>query len=96
MVVSEEIHSPQNYLELMTGECYCYNGDSDYGFIREMLEENGLEKIRMFGLADVASICGVGINVVLVECMETDELSGEYIKVLYWMEVTDEALEELE
>ena len=39
MVKSEQIYSPQNYLEAVTGNCYIIRGDNDIEEIEKILED---------------------------------------------------------
>lgn len=87
MVVSEELYSPQNYLEMITGNTYFISGDNDVEFIEHILEQNKL-CLWSYPLSEIDYIVSNNLRVVLVECMIYS--NNEYVKVLRWFEVPDE------
>lgn len=96
MVKSEQIYSPQNYLEAVTGKCYIIDGEDDTEFIQEILVENGyIDELWDYPLSEIDHIVKNNLNVVLVDCMfvnsETDEFEHEY----RWFEVPEDFKEEL-
>ena len=86
MVKSNEIYSPQNYLELVTEKCYIHNGDNDVEFIEKILEENGL-CLWSYDLTEIDHIVENKLDVVLVDCMIYNEKVGEFQHVYRWFEV---------
>ena len=65
MVKSEQIYSPQNYLEGVTGNCYIINGDDDVGLIERVLYENNLD-LWSYPLSEIDHIVENELDVVLV------------------------------
>ena len=87
MVKSEQIYSPQNYLEGITGQCYIINGDNDIDFIQKVFEVEGYE-LWDYPMSEIDHIVENNIDVVLVECMVWDDDEGEYKHIYRWFEVT--------
>ena len=91
-IVSEEIYSPQSFLETMTGNCYITPNDSpinDVAFIERVLDEEfgkGLYSSHEF--TDIEEVDG---PVVLVSCMV--EENGDLKRFLRWFEVDEELFE---
>ena len=84
MVVCNELFSPQEYLERVTGRCYIIDGEDDRATILRILQENNKHK-RIHILKDVDKITKG--KFVLVECMYYDEIEDGWIKELIWCEV---------
>lgn len=84
MIVSNELFSPQAYLEEVTGKCYIIDGEDDYITIRGILQENNKNK-RLYELKDVDKI--IEGEFVLVECMCYNEMKGDWFKELIWCEI---------
>lgn len=87
MVKSEQIYSPQNYLEGITGYCYIINGDNDIDFIQKVFDEEGYE-LWNYPLSEIDHIVENELDVVLVECMVYNEDEKEFEHVYRWFEVT--------
>lgn len=88
MVKSNQIYSPQNYLESVTGNCYIINGDDDVGLIERILYENGFE-LWSYPLSEIDHIVENKLNVVLVDCMVYNEDTCEYEHEYRWFEVPE-------
>lgn len=86
LVKSEQIYSPQNYLELITNKCYVLRGDNDIKFIEGVLFYEGYE-LWNYPLSEIDHIVENNLSVVLVDCMvvntETDQFEHQY----RWFEV---------
>lgn len=95
MVKSEKIYSPQNYLEIVTGNCYLINGDDDVGLTECILEKQGYGDLWSYPLTEIDHIVENKLDVVLVDCMVYDEESQEYKHEYRWFEVPED-FEEVE
>ena len=93
MVKSEQIYSPQNYLDAVTGNCYCISGDNDIGFIQRVLAQNGFE-LWDYPMSEIGHIVENELDVVLVDCMVWDDGTGEYQHEYRWFEVPEDFKEE--
>lgn len=89
MVKSEQIYSPQNYLEGVTGQCYFINGDNDIEFMQKVFDKWGYE-LRNYPMSEIDHIVENNLNVVLVECMVWNKQTKEYEHVYRWFEVSDD------
>ena len=90
MVKSEQIYSPQSYLEAVTGKCYVISGENDLEFIGIILAQNDLTELWDFPLSEIDHIVENNIDVVLVDCMVWNEKTKEYEHVYRWFEVTED------
>lgn len=86
MVKSEQVFSPQEYLELVTGKTYIMRGDDDIRCVEEILKENNLE-LWNYPLSEINHIVENNLNVVVVECMVWNEDKVEFEHILRWFEV---------
>ena len=84
-VVSEQIFSPQNYLMTVTGKCFVVDGDNDILTIKNILKQEGHEKLKCFSLSELLQAVSEKCNVVLVDCMVCEE--KEFTHRLCWFEV---------
>ena len=94
MVKSEQIYSPQNYLEAVTGQCYVVRGDNDIDTIETILETYGYN-FWNYPLSEIDHIVENEINVVLVDCMVYNEEKKEFEHVYRWFEVPEDFEEEI-
>jgi hypothetical protein len=95
MVKSEQIYSPQSYLEAVTGKCYIINGEDDVELIQEILVENGyIDELWDYPMSEIDHIVKNELDVVLVDCMvvnpETDQFEHQY----RWFEVPEDFKED--
>lgn len=95
MVKSEQIYSPQNYLEAITGQCYVIRGDNDIDTIETILETYGYN-FWNYPLSEIGHIVENKLDVVLVDCMVYNEDKKEFEHVLRWFEVSEDFEEEEE
>ncbi len=95
MIISEELYSPQNYLELVTHHTYIITGDNDVEFIEKILEEEEF-CLWSHALSEIEHIVEEELDVVLVDCMVFNENSGEYEHIYRWFEVPEEVVDQLE
>lgn len=87
MVKSEQIYSPQNYLEAVTGNCYIIRGDNDIEEIEKILKYD--YDLWNYPLSEIDHIVENELNVVLVDCMVWDDNASEYRHEYRWFEVPD-------
>lgn len=99
VVKSNKLYSPQNYLELITGNTYIVQGDDDIEFIEDILEKEGY-CLWNYPITEVEHLIETEIPVVLVDCMVYSEEKKEYEHEYRWFEVdfeeniTDDIYEE--
>lgn len=84
MIVSNELFSPQAYLEEVTGECYIVDGEDDYLTILSTLKQNNKNK-HIYRLKEIDKI--IEGEFVLVECMGYDQIEDNWYKELLWCEI---------
>lgn len=95
-VHSEKIYSPQDYLELVTGNCYTVDGDNDVEFVEKILEKLDY-CLWSFPLNEIDHIIENKLNVVLVDCMILNKRTREYDHIYRWFEVeSDEDVDDEE
>ncbi len=94
MVVSNDLYSPQNYLELVTQHTYIVSGDNDVEFIEKLLEEEDY-CLWSHALTEIEYIVTEDLDVVLVDCMVYNDETEEYEHVYRWFEVPEEVAEQL-
>lgn len=85
-VVSEKLYSPQQYLELVTGNTYIIDGDNDVDKIESILEDSDI-CYWSYPLSEIDHIVEEKLNVVLVDCLVYNNDTGEYEHVYRWFEV---------
>lgn len=95
MVKSEQIYSPQNYLEAVTGECYIIRGDNDIKTIEAILDDHFYE-LWNYPLSEIDHIVENQLNVVLVDCMVWNKDAVEYKHEYRWFEVPEDFKKEEE
>jgi hypothetical protein len=92
MVKSNQIYSPQSYLEAVTGKCYI-GGYGGVDFIQEVLVQNGYtDELWDYPLTEIDHIVENNLNVVLVDCSYYE--GDEYINEYRWFEVPEDFVEE--
>lgn len=94
MVKSEQIYSPQSYLEAVTGECYIVRGDDDIESIDKILRRKLNRSLWNYPLSEIDHIVENEIDVVLVDCMVYNEDKKEFEHVYRWFEVSEDFKEE--
>lgn len=93
MVKSEQLYSPQNYLEAVTGNCYILRDDNDIESISTILEEFDYS-LWNYPLSEIDHIVENGLDVVLVDCMVYNDKKKEFEHVYRWFEVPEDFKEE--
>lgn len=92
MVKSEKIFSPQEYVEIMTGQMVRFSKDNIIGIIEEIesvLKLNMDEDLWDYALSEIDHIVENQIDVVLVDVSGFNE-KGEFVKEFRWFEVFDD------
>ena len=85
-IVSNTILSPQNFLELMTKECFIIHTSKPViQQIEDILDEYEIPSIS-YDLADVHLALSAGVPIVLVDCCDTDE-NLQLIKSYRWFQI---------
>lgn len=85
----DEVYTPQEYLERVTGNCYIVRGDDDAAEISRITKDFGLD-LWDYPLSELEHIVENKLNVVLVECLYWEETGKEYRKRYRWFELPDE------
>lgn len=85
----EGAYSPQNYVEMVTGQCYLFQTDKFSDVIAEIQHLLGINgyRFRDYPLSEIAGIIEKELDVVLVKLAGEDS-SGEWRTVYHWFEVT--------
>lgn len=94
MVKSEQIYSPQAYLEAITGKCYFmrYN-EWPVDFIQGVLVAEGhTDDLWDYPLTEIDHIVENNLNVVLVDCSHYED--GMYVSEFRWFEVPEDFKDE--
>ena len=85
-IVSNTILSPQNFLELMTKECFIIHTSKPViQQIEDILDEYEIPSIS-YDLADVHLALSAGVPIVLVDCCDTEE-NLQPIKSYRWFQI---------
>ena len=85
-IVSNTILSPQNFLELMTRECFIIHTSKPViKQIEDILDEYEIPSIS-YDLADVHLALSASVPIVLVDCCDTDE-NLQPIKSYRWFQI---------
>ena len=85
-IVSNTILSPQNFLELMTKECFIIHTSKPViQQIEDILDEYEIPSIS-YDLDDVHLALSAGVPIVLVDCCDTDE-NLQPIKSYRWFQI---------
>ena len=92
MVLSNNIYSPQNFLEVLTDKCFIV-GDCPIEDIHEILIQEGIEKdiysiILNYSLSEIDKIVANEVNVVLVDTSGFDD-EDNWVEEYRWFEVPD-------
>ena len=93
MVKSEQIYSPQIYVEAITGLYYVFRGEDNITFIEDKLSLNGFE-LWNYPLSEINHIVENNLDVVLVDCSYYKE--DVYVNEYRWFEVPEDFEEEME
>ena len=91
MVKSEQIYSPQIYVEAITGLYYAFRGEDNITFIEDKLALNGFE-LWNYPLSEINHIVENNLDVVLVDCSYYKE--DVYVNEYRWFEVPEDFEEE--
>jgi hypothetical protein len=89
MVKSEQIYSPQQYLMTITGNCYAIRGANDIETIQSILEDHGFE-LWDYPITEIDHIVEHQLNVVLVDCMVSNDKTYEFEHHYRWFEVPED------
>lgn len=89
-VLSKEIYSPQNFVEIVTGNYYSFRNDTTIlEEIQVLLDINGFEGLWSYPLTEIDHIVENKINVVLVDVSDYDIKSGNWITEYRWFEIPE-------
>ena len=93
MVKSEQIYTPQAYLEAITGKCYFMGNECPVDFIQEILvAEEHTDNLWDYHLTEIEHIVENNLNVILVDCCHY--YGDEFITEFRWFEVPEDFKEE--
>lgn len=92
MVLSNNIYSPQNFLEVLTDKCFIV-GDCPIEDIHEILIQEGIENkcdctLWDYPLSEIDEIVANELNVVLVYTSGFDD-EDNWVEECRWFEVPD-------
>lgn len=94
MVKSQNLYTPQNYCEKMTGFCYGFRQDDTVAEIEAVLRKHGLESDHWsYPLDEIEHIVENDINVVLVDVSGFDK-QGVWRTRYRWFEVSEDFKED--
>lgn len=86
VVKSNIIYSPQNYLEVMTGNCYFFINDRPIlDQVTDILKLHNCST-KSYSLKETPKLLHRNISVVLVDCCDVDN-NGNPIKDYRWFRV---------
>ena len=94
LVKSKTIYSPQAYVELLTGKCYCFREDNTAEEIHTILKLNKVENdtnktILDYPLDEIAKIVENKISVVLVDTTYIND-DRKMVSEYRWFEVPED------
>lgn len=90
MVLSNEIYSPQNFMEALTGKCYTFNIEkSVLEQVYHLLFVNGFINLKDCPLTDTNYIIENNLNVVLVDVSDFDEATNKWVQEYRWFEIPE-------
>lgn len=96
MVVTNKLYSPQDFVEILTGKYYIFDGDDDFDQIHAALVQNGIESLDDtmwdYPLNEIDHIVDGNLNVVLVKGMVLNE-DNELEYELRWFEIPAECVD---
>ena len=99
MVVTNKLYSPQEFVEVLTGKYYIFNGTNDIDDIHIFLYENGIETAEQqlwdYPLNEIDHIVENDLPVVLVSVLVEDD-DGELKQELRWFEIPAECVVDFE
>lgn len=99
MVATNKLYSPSEFVEVLTGKYYIFDGDCDFDIIHELLRENGIESdenpLWDYPLNEIDHIVANNIPVVLVNGMAEDE-NGDFKHELRWFEIPADCIVDFE
>lgn len=90
MIVSDEIFTPQAFLEYITGTCYELREDDTTNEILCLLKHNGYEKLRHYSFRDIETIVNNNAKVVLVDVSGFNE--NIWMQKYEWFEIPEKSI----
>ena len=91
IVRSNQLYSPQIFVERLTDRLYIFQGDDDVITIHRLLKENGVETddapLKDYALDEIEKAIEEHKPVVLVEALRLDEHTHDFVEELRWFEV---------
>lgn len=94
MVLSKDIYSPQNFLEVITGKCFIIDGEDDIDLIHSILiqekyEDDDCCTVWDYPLDEIDEALENDRDVVLVDCMVVNPKTDRFEHLYRWFEVPD-------
>ena len=92
-VRSEKIYTPQQYINAVTGHCFCFQQEDTIAEIQDKLDRYCFDTLWSYPLAEIDHIVENDLSVVLVDV--SGFYGGKTIAPQYrWYEVPDDFKEE--
>jgi hypothetical protein len=99
MVATNKLYSPSEFVEVLTGKYYIFNGTNDIDDIHIYLYENGIEteecQLWDYSLDAIDHIVENNIPVVLVSVLVEDD-DGKLNQELRWFEIPADCIVDFE
>ena len=80
--IINQMMSPQNYLEIMTGETFIINGDDDNKLSKNVLRQRGI-RAKSYDFDDISGLVNATGQYVLVDAIADDNV-GMYHAYRWW------------
>ena len=89
-VLSKEIYSAQNFVEILTGNYYVFKNDTTRLVeVETLLSLNGFEDLWNYPLIEINHIVENNIDVVLADVSDYDIESGNWVAEYRWFEIPE-------
>ena len=99
MVVTNKLYSPREFVEVLTGKYYIFDGTNDIDDIHILLYENGIEtkeqQLWDYALNDIDHVIEHDLPVVLVSVLVEDE-EGNLNQGVRWFEIPEDCIVDFE
>lgn len=94
MILYDGVLSPQNYLQIVTGRCFCLHADNQIEEVENILDyELGVGTCWSYPLKETVEVVKNDNDVVLVEIVNINE-NCEQERLCRWFEIPDSLTKE--